>query len=77
MGAPGVPVVKRVPRVWEKLGLRKYLVLGVCLVCGKYLNTRGVPGCPRNSCGSGVKGAKEYLGSREYRGVQGIARFQE
>lgn len=32
MAALGVPVAKKVPRIWEELGLRKYLVLGVCLL---------------------------------------------
>lgn len=40
MGALRVPVVKKVPRAWEKVELGKYLVLGVYLVCRKYLDTQ-------------------------------------
>lgn len=32
MGALRVLVAKKVPKVWEKLGLRKYLILGMYLV---------------------------------------------
>lgn len=68
-------MAKKVTKVWEKLGLRKYLILGMYLVCRKYLDTHGVSSYRRSS--SGVKEAKEYLGFREYIGVKGIAVTQE
>lgn len=34
MGAPGVPVGKRVPRVWEKLGLRSKRGQGIPRIQG-------------------------------------------
>lgn len=75
MGALRVTVAKKVPKVWEKLGLRKYLILRIYLVCRKYLDTQGVSSYRRSS--SGVKEAKEYLGFREYIEVQGIAITQK
>lgn len=40
MGALRVSVAKKVPRAWEKLELRKYLALGVYLICREYLDTQ-------------------------------------
>lgn len=64
----------------EKLGFRRYLVLGAYLGCVKYLDTQGVSGCPGSSWGSGAKAAKTHPGFREHLvvggAVQGTARSQ-
>lgn len=40
MGALRVLVAEKVTQVWEKLGLWKCLILGMCPVCRKYLDTQ-------------------------------------